>query len=156
MCRLIQQNHLLIQVDHQQRIADALDDGAALGAFTGGFKQAGLAFLVGRAIAVDLERLRVADRLFDLSWIAGELKHAWGWRFHNFAASEPYIGHFLRSYLQDSRADAALEDRVYRLNPFYMALAELRIARNDFVSWEYRRALIHEAMCCFTFGRRMA
>ena len=110
----------------------------------------------GRAVAVDLERLRVADRLFDLSWVAGELKHAWGWRFHNFAASEPYIGHFLRSYLQASGADAAIEDRVYRLNPFYMALAELRIARNDFLSWDYRRALIHEALYCFTFGRRMA
>lgn len=110
----------------------------------------------GRAVAVDLERLRVADRLFDLSWIAGELKHAWGVRFHNFAAGEPAIGHFFGSYLQAVGADAALEDRVYRLNPFYMALAELRIARNDYLSWEYRRALVNEAMCCLTFGRRMA
>jgi aminoglycoside phosphotransferase len=110
----------------------------------------------GRAVAVDLERLRAADRLFDLSWIAGELKHAWGWRFHNFAAGEPAIGHFFGSYLQAVGADAALEDRVYRLNPFYMALAELRIARNDYLSWEYRRALVNEAMCCLTFGRRMA
>jgi hypothetical protein len=109
----------------------------------------------GRAVGLDLERLRVADRLFDLSWLAGEIKHAWGWRFHNFAGSEPAIGHFLQAYCGAINADAGLIDRILRLNPFYMALAELRIARNDYLSWEYRRALIQEAVCCLTHGRRM-
>lgn len=107
----------------------------------------------GRAVALDLERLRPGDRLFDLSWIAGELKHAWGWRFHNFAAGEPAIGHFFRAYLQAVGAEATLEERLYRLNPFYMALAELRIARNSYLTWEYRRALIAEAIRCLAHGR---
>ena len=42
----------------------------------------------GRAVALDLERLRVGDRLWDLSWVAGELKHAWGWRTADFSGSE--------------------------------------------------------------------
>jgi aminoglycoside phosphotransferase (APT) family kinase protein len=107
------------------------------------------------AVALDLERLRCADRLFDLSWITGELKHAWGWRFHSFDAGEPAIRHFLGVYVQALGADAALEERIHRLNPFYMALAELRIARNDYLSWEYRRALVHEAMGCLTCGRSL-
>ncbi|MCL4500979.1 MAG: aminoglycoside phosphotransferase family protein, partial [Deltaproteobacteria bacterium] len=48
----------------------------------------------GKAVALDLERLRFADRLWDLSWVAGELKHAWAWRTGNAAAAEKIIGHF--------------------------------------------------------------
>jgi aminoglycoside phosphotransferase len=109
----------------------------------------------GRAVAVDLERLRVADRLFDLSWVAGELKHAWGWRFHDFSGSEAAISHFFRSYMDALPADGSLPQRLYRLNPFYMALAELRITRNAYLSWDYRRSLIEEALRCLSYGRRM-
>jgi aminoglycoside phosphotransferase (APT) family kinase protein len=109
-----------------------------------------------RAVAVDLERLRPGDRLFDLSWVAGELRHAWGWRGQDFGESEAAIQCFFGAYLAALPGDAGLARRIFAINPFYMALAELRIARNDFLSWDYRRALIHEAMCCFTFGRRMA
>src|SRR5665648_668018 len=52
----------------------------------------------GRAVALDLERLRVGDRLWDLSWVAGELKHAWGWRTADFSGSEAGIRHFFRMY----------------------------------------------------------
>jgi aminoglycoside phosphotransferase len=110
----------------------------------------------GRAVALDLERLRLADRLFDLSWVAGELKHAWGWRFHDFSGSEWAIQAFFRAYLDALPADAHLTRRIYRLNPFYMALAELRIARNAYLAWDYRRALIEEARRCLSYGRRMA
>ena len=109
----------------------------------------------GRAVAVDLERLRMADRLFDLSWVAGELKHAWGWRFHDFPGSEAAISHFFRFYMEALPADGSLTQRLYRLNPFYMALAELRIARNAYLSWDYRRSLIEEALRCLSYGRRM-
>ena len=51
------------------------------------------------AVALDLERLRIADRLWDLSWVAGELKHAWAWRTGNAAAAEDAIGHFFAAYL---------------------------------------------------------
>jgi hypothetical protein len=109
----------------------------------------------GRAAAVDLERLRPGDRLFDLSWVAGELRHAWGWRGRDFGDSEAVIQYFFRSYLDALPGDAILTRRIYVLNPLYMALAELRIARNAYLSWEYRRALVAEAQRCLNFGRRL-
>ncbi|MEW6388654.1 MAG: phosphotransferase [Thermodesulfobacteriota bacterium] len=108
----------------------------------------------GRAVALDLERLRVGDRLWDLSWVAGELKHAWGWRAGDFLGAEGPIRHFFQAYLETLGADAALTRRLLGLNPFYMALAELRIARNAYLSWDYRRTLLEEALRCLTSGRR--
>ena len=108
----------------------------------------------GRAVAVDLERLRPGDRLFDLSWVAGELRHAWGWRGRDFWESEAAIEFFFRSYVAALPADADLTRRIFVLNPFYMALAELRIARNSYLTFEYRRALVAEAQRCLSFGRR--
>ena len=84
----------------------------------------------GRAVALDLERLRPADRLWDLSWVAGELKHAWAWRTGHAAAAEAAIGHFFRLIWRSQPDNPDLAERLYLLNPFYMALAELRIARN--------------------------
>ena len=109
----------------------------------------------GRAVAVDLERLRFGDRLFDLSWVAGELRHAWGWRGRDFSESETAIQSFFRAYLGAIAADDSLSRRIFALNPFYMALAELRIARNSYLVWEYRRALVAEANRCLSFGRRL-
>lgn len=109
----------------------------------------------GRVMALDLERLRVADRLWDLSWVAGELKHAWSWRTGNLDGGEAAISRFFSAYLTALPADAALAPRLYFLNPFYMALAELRIARNAYLSWDYRLALIAEARRCLAAGRRL-
>jgi hypothetical protein len=106
-------------------------------------------------VALDLERLRVADRLWDLSWVAGELKHACGWRSRNPGAAEGPIGFFLRAYLHTLPGEPALARRVYGLNPFYMALAELRIARNGYLSPEHRRELVAEARRCLAWGRRL-
>jgi hypothetical protein len=112
-------------------------------------------FPEGRVVAVDLERLRPGDRLFDLSWVAGELRHAWGWRGRDFGESETVIQGFFRSYLDALPGDADLTQRIYAINPLYMALAELRIARNAYLSWEYRRTLVAEAQRCLTSGRRL-
>jgi len=109
----------------------------------------------GRAVAVDLERLRPGDRLWDLSYLAGELKHAWGWRTGDFGGSEAAIRRFFAAYLEAVPDSNGLAERLHRLNPFYMALAELRIARNDYLSWNYRLGLIAEARRCLVFGRRM-
>jgi aminoglycoside phosphotransferase (APT) family kinase protein len=109
----------------------------------------------GRAVALDLERLRLGDRLFDLSWVAGELRHAWGWRGRGFEAGEEAVRLFFRAYLKALGADAALTRRVYALNPFTMALAELRIARNAYLAWDYRRSLVREALACLSHGRRV-
>jgi len=107
----------------------------------------------GRAVALDLEKLRVGDRLWDLSWVAGELKHAWGWRLQNLSGAEGAIGQFFRAYLAAGDLAPTLTDRLYRLNPFYMALAELRIARNRYLTWDYRRELVAEARRCLAGGR---
>jgi len=109
----------------------------------------------GRAVALDLERLRVADRLWDLSWVAGELKHAWGWRTGNFNAAEGAIRRFFQAYLEALPPDPEISRRLHHLNPFYMALAELRIARNDYLSEEYRAELVAEARRCLAWGRRL-
>ncbi len=108
-----------------------------------------------RAVALDLERLRPADRLWDLSWVAGELKHAWAWRTGQPAAAEAAIGHFFQAYLAALGGGAGPAERLFRLNPFYMALAELRIARNAYLSWDHRRWLVAEAQRCLTFGRKL-
>jgi Ser/Thr protein kinase RdoA (MazF antagonist) len=107
----------------------------------------------GRVVALDLERLGPADRLWDLSWVAGELKHAWGLRTGYMDGAEPAISHFFRAYLTALPAAAFLSRRIFALNPFYMALAELRIARNGYLPWEHRRALVTEARRCLAGGR---
>jgi aminoglycoside phosphotransferase len=110
-------------------------------------------FRNGRALALDLERLRLADRLWDLSWVAGELKHAWGWRLQQMDGAEGVIGYFFRAYLAALPPQATLASRLYGLNPFYMALAELRIARNAYLSLDYRRELVAEARRCLAGGQ---
>jgi aminoglycoside phosphotransferase len=110
-------------------------------------------FRNGRAVALDLEKLGVGDRLWDLSWVAGELKHAWGWRLQNLNGAEAAIGHFFWAYQTAAEVPSPLTDRLYALNPFYMALAELRIARNPYLSFDYRRELVAEARRCMAGGR---
>jgi len=49
-------------------------------------------------IVVDLERMKMADRAFDLGRVAGELKHFFMQYAENKALAEPFIGHFLWEY----------------------------------------------------------
>lgn len=108
----------------------------------------------GKVVALDLERLRPGDRLFDLSWVAGELKHAYGWRFGDFSGAEAAIAVFFAAYHQAAVGEGVHGERLFRLNPLYMALAELRIARNAYLPWDYRRRLVEEALNCLSWGRR--
>jgi hypothetical protein len=135
------------------RIFAAFPEGAVL--VHGDATPTNFLFPDGRAVAVDLERLRVADRLFDVSWIAGEIRHAWGWRAGDLKGGEAAIGHFFEAYLQAIDAGPGTARRLFAVNPFYMALAELRICRNDYLSWPYRRRLAAEALECLAGGRRM-
>ncbi len=113
-------------------------------------------FPAARAVALDLERLGPGDRLWDLSWMAGELKHAWVWRRAGADQAEDAITHFFSAYFYAIHASQGLRERVYRLNPFFMALAELRIARNAYLGRDYARSLVAEARRCLSFGRRLA
>jgi thiamine kinase-like enzyme len=96
-------------------------------------------------IAIDLERMKRADRVFDVGRIAGELQHSFLQATGNKYAAEPWIGHFLWEYsCHFPDRDSAFRSITGRL-PFQMGLTLLRIARNSWVSSAYRRRLIEEA-----------
>jgi Phosphotransferase enzyme family len=96
-------------------------------------------------IAIDLERMKRADRTFDLGRIAGELQHYFLLGTGNKHAAEPFIGHFLWEYAcHFPDRDRAFRSITGRL-PFQMALTLLRIARNSWVSSHQRWRLVQEA-----------
>ena len=108
-------------------------------------------FLFGDGMSVisfDLERLHRADRLFDVGRLAGELQHFFMNISGNKYAAERFIGHFLWEYachFPDRKAAfRAISARI----PFYMGITLLRIARNDYLVWNYRKRLAHEAKLC--------
>ncbi len=95
-------------------------------------------------IVVDLERMKLADRAFDLGRVAGELKHYFMQYAGDKGLAEPFIGHFLWEYachFPDRRsAFASITRRV----PFYMSLNLLRIARNSWIGNRHRKRLLKE------------
>jgi hypothetical protein len=100
----------------------------------------------GREVMVfDLERMSWADRVFDLGRLAGELKHYFLRDTGDPWAAEPFIGHFLWEYCGHfpDRQDAFRS--ITRRIPFYLGITLLRIARNSWVNWDYRRRLLEEA-----------
>jgi hypothetical protein len=105
-------------------------------------------FLFGQGLSVigiDLERLKRADRVFDIGRITGELQHFFLQITGNKYAAEPFIGHFLWEYAcHFPDRESAFRSICGRL-PFQMGLTLLRIARNSWLSLEYRRRLIEEA-----------
>jgi aminoglycoside phosphotransferase (APT) family kinase protein len=48
-------------------------------------------------IAIDLERMKRADRVFDVGRVAGEIKHFFMQHTGDYLPAEPFIGHFLWS-----------------------------------------------------------
>jgi aminoglycoside phosphotransferase len=105
-------------------------------------------FLFGdglNVVAIDLERMQRADRVFDVGRVAGELQHFYLQAFGNKYAAEPFIGHFLWEYAchfpDRGRAFRSITSRL----PFQMALTLLRISRNSWIAATHRRRLIEEA-----------
>lgn len=96
-------------------------------------------------IAIDLERMKRADRVFDLGRVTGEIQHFFLQATGDKSMAEPFIGHFLWEYAchfpARERAFRSITGRV----PFQMALTLFRIARNSWVSHAHRRRLIEEA-----------
>ncbi len=105
-------------------------------------------FLFGQGlsvIAIDLERMKRADRVFDIGRIAGELQHFFLQATSNKYAAEPFIGHFLWEYAcHFPDRDSAFRSISGRM-AFQMGLTLLRIARNSWVTTDYRHRLIDEA-----------
>ncbi|MCL6635226.1 MAG: phosphotransferase [Peptococcaceae bacterium] len=95
--------------------------------------------------AIDLERMKYADRACDLGWVAGELKHFFMQYARAKSMAEPFTGHFLRAYASCFARPDGMLDRLDRRLPFYMAVAQLRIARNAWLDAGYRRELALEA-----------
>ena len=99
-------------------------------------------------ISFDLERMKLSDRCFDLGRLAGEIQHFFLRATGNKYLAEPFISGFLHnycSYFPDRfRALKAISCRL----PFYMGMTLLRIARNSYLSREYRCKLIREAALC--------
>ncbi|NIT04506.1 aminoglycoside phosphotransferase family protein, partial [Candidatus Saccharibacteria bacterium] len=87
--------------------------------------------------------------------VCGELKHAFLWRTGNAYAAEPFIRHFLKKYSGHFRDKKKAFMEITLKNPFYMALTELRIARNSYLDWNYRKGLVHEAMKCLKHGLKL-
>lgn len=112
-------------------------------------------FLFGdgmHVISFDLERLRRADRLFDVGRLAAELGHFFQLHTHSRINAEPFIGHFIWEYSchfpDREAAFAAITQRL----PFYMGINYLRIARNSYFSWDYRQSLLNAGMECLKGG----
>jgi hypothetical protein len=96
-------------------------------------------------IVIDLERMKLADRVFDLGRVVGELQHFFIQYANDKWLAEPFIGHFLWEYAcHFPDRDAAFASITCRV-PFYAGLTLLRIARNGWIGGHYSRRLLDEA-----------
>jgi thiamine kinase-like enzyme len=109
----------------------------------------------GDVVAIDLERMKDGDKAFDIGMVCGELKHAFMWRKKNPYEAEPFIKHFLKSYSNLFKHPKKAFKKITLRNPFYMAMTELRIARNDYLDWNYRKWLAYEAKECLKWGLKL-
>lgn len=105
-------------------------------------------------VAIDLERMKHADPAWDLGMVCGELKHAFLWRTGSGWAAEPFIRVFLDRYAAAFPDPDRTFRAVTRRLPFFMALTELRIARNEWLGWQQRLSLVREARACLAAGPR--
>jgi serine/threonine protein kinase len=99
----------------------------------------------GAVLCIDLERMKWADRVFDLGRLGGELKHSFFLTLQDPHAAEPFIGHFLWEYSGHFPDREKTFASITRRFPFYLALNLLRIARNSWIDWDYRWRLVREA-----------
>ncbi len=105
-------------------------------------------FLFGQGdlvMAIDLERMRHGDRIFDVGLLCGELKHCFLQATGDPATAEPFIGHFLWEYARHFPDRERTFWAITRRVPFYLGMTLLRISRNPWVSGDYARRLFHEA-----------
>lgn len=98
--------------------------------------------------AIDLERMHSGDPMYDIGMFAAELKHHFALRILDAQASEPYIGQFYRRYCGAYAHSESLFRKMTFRGRFFMALGELRIARNPWLPMGHRRWLVQEARGC--------
>ena len=105
-------------------------------------------FLFGQGqavMAIDLERMQWADRVFDLGRLCGELAHFFLQGKGDPGAAEPFIGHFLWEYCRHFPDRMSAFRAITRRIPFYMGITLLRIARNSWLNRDYRGRLVRHA-----------
>jgi len=105
-------------------------------------------FLFGRGLdvaAIDLERMKRGDRMFDVGRVAGELQHAFMRDCGDRHRAEPFIRHFLWEYSCHFPDREQTFESISGRAPYYMALNLLRIARNDYIGRDYGRRLVTQA-----------
>jgi hypothetical protein len=95
--------------------------------------------------AIDLERMKRGDRMFDVGRVAGELQHAFMREGGGKRRAEPFIEHFLREYSSHFPDRQQMLESVSGRAPYYMALNLLRVARNDYIDPDYRGRLVGQA-----------
>jgi len=107
-------------------------------------------FLFGHGLdvaAIDLERSRRGDRMFDVGRVTGELQHAFMIATGDKRRAEPFIGHFLWEYSCHFPDRRRAFESITARNPYYMGLNLLRIARNTYINEEYATRLVVQAKC---------
>jgi hypothetical protein len=105
-------------------------------------------FLFGRGLdvaAIDLERMKRGDRMFDVGRVAGELQHAFMLSTGSRHRAEPFIGHFLWEYSCHFPDRQRTFDSLSSRLPYFMGLNLMRIARNDYISADYGDRLVGQA-----------
>ena len=105
-------------------------------------------FLFGHGMdvaAIDLERMKRGDRVFDVGRVAGELRHAFLRDSGDRHRAESFIGHFLWEYSCHFPDREQTFESVTARTPYYMAVNLLRIARNDYIGRDYASRLVGQA-----------
>ncbi len=105
-------------------------------------------FLFGEGLdvaAIDLERMKRGDRMFDVGRVAGEVLHSFMRDTGDRRRAEPFIAHFLWEYSCHFPDREGTFESVTARAPYYMALNLLRIARNDYIDSYYSGRLVRHA-----------
>ena len=95
--------------------------------------------------AIDLERMKRGDRMFDVGRVAGELQHSFMRAVGDWRRAEPFIGHFLWEYSCHFPDRERTFESITARAPYYMGLNLLRIARNDYIDGDYGGRLVARA-----------
>jgi hypothetical protein len=105
-------------------------------------------FLFGSGMhvgAIDLERMRRGDRVFDVGRMVGELQHAFMVATGRKSRAEPFIRHFFHEYSSHFSDPSAAYVSITAPAPIYMGLNHLRVARNDYIDESYGQRLVRQA-----------
>jgi aminoglycoside phosphotransferase (APT) family kinase protein len=99
----------------------------------------------GEVVAVDWERLRVADPAADLRRLMAEVTHSIKQHVGSVAEALPFVQRLANAYSQALPDGTDVEALIERAR-FYQASSTLRIARNGWVSRLDRMGFVAQAL----------